>query len=33
MTDTSRETTRDHHIIASGGGPEVERKLESYWHL
>ena len=33
VTDTPRDTTRDHLIIAGGGGPEVERKLESPFAL
>ena len=33
VTDTPRDTTRDHLIIAGGGGPEVERKIESPFAL
>jgi FtsP/CotA-like multicopper oxidase with cupredoxin domain len=33
VTDAPRDTLRDHVIIAGGGGPEVERKIESPYAL
>ena len=33
VTDTPRDTTRDHLIIAGGGGPELMKKLESPFAL
>jgi len=33
ITDGPRDTTRDHVIIAGGGGPEVERNIESPYAL
>jgi manganese oxidase len=33
VTDTPRDLTRDHLIIAGGGGPEVEKKIESPYAL
>ena len=33
VTDAPRDTTRDHLIIAGGGGPELEAKLESPFAL
>jgi FtsP/CotA-like multicopper oxidase with cupredoxin domain len=33
VTDTPRDTTRDHVIIAGGGGPELMKKIESPFAL
>ncbi len=33
VTDTPRDTTRDHLIVAGGGGPEIQRKIESLFAL
>lgn len=33
VTDTPRDTLHDHVIIAGGGGPEVEKKIESPYAL
>lgn len=33
VTDAPRDTTRDHVVLVGGGGPEVEKKLESPYAL